>query len=297
MNEHTSYITGELTDKHFPSRFSNQIYFSDYAKFYLKYKSAYSVKFPITGTDNFKIDNRMIDLQANSYLVVNNDQEVICLPGNSEKAISIFIDPELLTDVYNTCKKKNEELLSNPFNIDNNRPMFFENSYPLQDNLLSDLIIRFTKSFDIDKSNPDKFGIHFFFKVSEALILSQQETFKEIKRIDAVKKSTRLELYNRMIKAREFIYDNWDKNISLDLLAKSVCMSPYHFHRTFSSVYGHTASHYHKLIKMKKAKELISLKTHSISQVAEIAGYDNIHSFSKSFKKLFGSSPSHFLNN
>lgn len=297
MNEHTSYITGELTDKHFPSRFSNVIYFSDHAKFFLRYKSIYSIKVPVTGIDNFRINHKMIQLQANNYLIVNNDQEVDCLLGNSEKAISIFIEPELLADVFNTCKKNSENLLSNPFDIQNDEPMFFENSYPFENNPLSELLLKLSNSFDLEKKNADKFDISFFFKVSEALILSQQETFKEIKRIDAVKKSTRLELYNRMIKAREFIYDNWDKNISVDLLAKSVCMSPYHFHRTFSSVYGHTASHYHKLIKMKKAKELISLKTHSISQVAEITGYDNIHSFSKSFKKLFGSSPSHFLNN
>jgi len=297
MSEYSSYITGNLSTDHFPSRFSNQIYFSDYAKFYLKYKSAYSIKFPITGTDNFKIDNRMIHLEANKYLVVNNDQEVICLLGNSEKAISIFIDPELVTDVFNTCKKNNEELLSNPFNIDNNQPMFFENSYPVENNLLSDLIRRFTKSFDIEKKDPDKFGIHFFLKISEALIYSQQETFKQIRRIDSTKKSTKIELYNRILKAKEFINDNWDKNISLALLARIVCMSPYHFHRTFSSIFGITASQYHKHIRLEKAKELIQDNKYNISQISHIVGYDNIHSFSKSFKKHFGLPPSHFLIN
>jgi AraC family transcriptional regulator len=297
VNEHTSYITGELNDKHFPSRFSNVIYFSDHAKFFLRYKSIYSIKFPVTGVDNFRLNHKMIQLEANNYLIVNNDQEVDCLLGNSEKAISIFIEPELLTDVFNACKRNNEDLLSNPFDIQNNKPMFFENSYPFADNPLTELLLKLSYSFDIQKKNANKFDIGFFFKVSEALILSQQETFKEIRRIDAVKKSTKIELYNRMIIARDYIYDNWDKNISLEVLAKSVCMSPYHFHRTFTSVFGHTASQYHKIIKMKKAKELISLKTHSISEVAEIIGYDNIHSFSKSFKKLFGSSPSHLLNN
>jgi AraC family transcriptional regulator len=297
MSEYSSYITGNLSAHHFPSRFSNQIYFSDYAKFYLKYKSAYSIKFPITGTDNFKIDDRMIDLQANSYLVVNNDQEVICLPGNSEKAISIFLDPELVTQVFNACKRNNEDLLSNPFDIQNNKPMFFENSYAFADNPLSELLLKLSYSFDIEKKNADKFDIGFFFKVSEALILSQQETFKEIRRIDAVKKSTKIELYNRMIIARDYLYDNWEKNISLVLLARLVCMSPYHFHRIFSSIFGITFLQYHKQIKLEKAKALIQSNTYSISHISQIVGYDNIHSFSKSFKKHFGFPPSHFIIN
>jgi AraC family transcriptional regulator len=297
VNEHTSYITGELNDKHFPSRFSNVIYFSDHAKFFLRYKSIYSIKFPVTGVDNFRLNHKMIQLEANNYLIVNNDQEVDCLLGNSEKAISIFIEPELLTDVFNACKRNNEDLLSNPFDIQNNKPMFFENSYPFADNPLSELLLKLSNSFDLEKKNADKFDISFFFKVSEALILSQQETFKEIRRINAVKKSTKIELYNRMILAREYIYDNWDKNISLVLLARLVCMSPYHFHRIFSSIFGITFLQYHKQIKLEKAKALIQSNTYSISHISQIVGYDNIHSFSKSFKKHFGFAPSHLIIN
>lgn len=297
MNEHTSYITGELNDRHFPSRFSNVIYFSDHAKFFLRYKSIYSIKFPVTGIDNFRINQKMIQLQANNYLIVNNEQEVDCLLGNSEKAISIFIEPELLADVFNACKKNNEDLLSNPFDIQNNTPIFYENSYPFGDNILSSILTKIADNFDMEKENADNYGISFFYRISEALIHSQQETLKEIRRIDGVKRSTKTELYARMMTAKEFIYDNWEKNLSLELIAKLVCMSSYHFHRTFSSVFGLSAIQYHKLIKMKKAKELISSNIYSISQIAEITGYDNIHSFSKSFKKHFGFPPSHFLSN
>lgn len=295
MNEYSSYLNGFVKTEVFPLRFSNQIYFSDYAKFYLKYKSIYSIKYSITGEDNFKINNRIRHLQTNNYLIVNNDQEVITLTGDSEKAISIFIEPELVVDVFNTCKKSNEELLSNPYDIQNNEPMFFDNCFPLNDNSLSCLLRNFSNSFDELKKNSNEFGVNFFFKVSKALILSQQETFKQIKRIDCVKKSTKSELYTRMLKAKEFINDNWKENISLTFLARFVHMSPYHFHRTFSAVFKTTPNQYHKLIRMEMANKLLRKGSHNISEVAILTGYENVHSFSKAFKKSYGIPPSNLI--
>ena len=292
MDAYASHIQGKINPDFFPSRFSNKVYFSDYAKFYLKYKSIYSIKYSITGEDNFKINNRILHLQTNNYLIVNNDQEVVTLTGDSGKAISIFIEPELVIDVFNTCKKSNEELLSNPYDINNNEPMFFENCFPLGDNSLSYLLRKISSSFDELKKNTSKFGVDFFFKVSEILIFSQQETFKEIKRIDGVKKSTKSELYDRVLKAKEFINDNWKKNISLTSLARLVHMSPYHFHRTFSTVFKSTPLQYHKHIRMRMANTLLKKGSHSISEIAILTGYENVHSFSKAFKKSYGIAPS-----
>ena len=297
MSEYSSYLNGNINTGIFPRRFSNQIYFSDYAKFYLKYKSVYSIKYPITGEDNYKLNNRTIELRKNNYLVVNNEQDVECLLGNSEKAISIFVDPELMTDVFNTCRKNNEELLSNPFDIKNNVPMFFENSYPLKDNPLSRLLRNFSTSFDEEKRNSGMYGINFFFKVSEAMIISQQETFRQIKRIDSIKKSTKSELYSRMLKAKEYINDNWRENISLTFLARLVHMSPYHFHRIFSTVFKTTPQQYHKLLRMWMAGELLKNRSHRIAEIAILTGYENVHSFSKAFKKHFGVSPSNITTN
>ena len=98
-----------------------------------------------------------------------------------------------------------------------------------------------------------------------------------------------------MLKAKEFINDNWKENISLTFLARFVHMSPYHFHRTFSAVFKTTPNQYHKLIRMEMANKLLRKGSHNISEIAILTGYENVHSFSKAFKKSYGIPPSNLI--
>ncbi|MEJ2618038.1 MAG: AraC family transcriptional regulator [Ignavibacteriaceae bacterium] len=273
MNKYGYYIEGQVGHEEFPQKFSNQIFFSDHVTdFILEYETVYSVKYQISGTENYEIDNKRFVLSSNNYLVVNNNQKVICDSASSRKAISIFIDPATLYDVFTNCISVHEDLLENP---------------------VSDLGKLFS-STDIDTKS---FGIDFFYDISKALILSQKENIKQINNINCVKISTKKELYNRMVAAKEYIIENWNNMITIDSIAKEVFMSPYHFHRIFSSTFKTTPLKFHTDVKMKRIKELLQPGGYSISDIAAMSGYSDIFSFSKAFKKYFGFAPSELYKN
>ena len=100
-----------------------------------------------------------------------------------------------------------------------------------------------------------------------------------------------------MIIAKEYITENWSNMITVDSIAEKVFMSPYHFHRIFSSTFKTTPLKFHSDVKMNKIKELLRSGNYSISDIAVMSGYSDIFSFSKAFKKYFGFAPSKFLNN
>ena len=46
--------------------------------------------------------------------------------------------------------------------------------------------------------------------------------------------------------------------------------------------------------KMKVAQKLLALSALSITEVAALSGYEEVYYFSKSFKKMFGRTPSEY---
>jgi len=289
-----TYVSGKLSSSNFPAKLSNQVFFSENSRLNLTYQSIYSIKYQITGNEEYMVHDDFYRILPNHYLIVNNEQDVTCIESKSGKAISIFLEPQLLNDVFFNSKKNNEELLANPYEDISNNLLFFEESYRIQENVLSKLLRKISVSFDQNKKFANLFNSPFFYKVAEALIYSQQETMSEIKRIDCIKRSTKDELFRRVNKAKEIIIENWASELTLDIIAKQVYLSPYHFHRTFTSIYGIPPLKFHKIIRMQKSKNLLELNSYSVSEVAVKSGYENLYSFSKAFKKHFNVSPTHY---
>ena len=81
------------------------------------------------------------------------------------------------------------------------------------------------------------------------------------------------------------------EDINYTEVAKSVHMSSYHFHRTFSFITGMTANEY--IRKRRLALAARELQTTNISVIAAAYkyGYESPESFSKAFSRFHGSTP------
>lgn len=85
----------------------------------------------------------------------------------------------------------------------------------------------------------------------------------------------------------EHIYEN----ISYVEVAKSVHMSSYNFHRTFSFVVGMTANEYIRKRRLTLAARELQATDISVIDAAYKYGYDSPESFSKAFSRFHGSTP------
>jgi AraC family transcriptional regulator, regulatory protein of adaptative response / methylphosphotriester-DNA alkyltransferase methyltransferase len=80
-------------------------------------------------------------------------------------------------------------------------------------------------------------------------------------------------------------------NLTLESLARQVCMSKYHFHRLFTKKVGKTPLSYLTDIRVEKAKLFLTQTSLSITQIGHAVGYNSSAHFSVLFRNQVGCSP------
>lgn len=99
---------------------------------------------------------------------------------------------------------------------------------------------------------------------------------------------------NLIKKTEEYLHNHLCSDFSLEDLASFLNYSPYHFIRTYKKHTGKTPFEYLTQLKIQKAKELLSIKKHSISEVSFLCGFSNRTHFATVFKRLVGVTPSKY---
>lgn len=92
----------------------------------------------------------------------------------------------------------------------------------------------------------------------------------------------------------EYIDNNLDRTLTLETVSKIALISPFYFHRIFKWVTNETLNQYITRQRIEKAALYILLKKLSITEIAYQLGFKDLASFSKTFKKFYGISPSEF---
>ncbi len=102
--------------------------------------------------------------------------------------------------------------------------------------------------------------------------------------------------YNDIIgKAKVFINENYQNGeLSLNLVAASVFISPSHFSSVFSQKTGQTFIKYLTDIRMNKAKELLKYTDMRTFEIGYTVGYKDSHYFAYLFKKTQNCTPKQY---
>ena len=80
--------------------------------------------------------------------------------------------------------------------------------------------------------------------------------------------------------------------LDVEFLASQLCMSRSTLTRKLRSVTGDTPLDFIKSVKLKHAYRLLQQHRYSVIEVIEAVGYNDRHTFSQSFKDMFGVTPS-----
>ena len=83
-----------------------------------------------------------------------------------------------------------------------------------------------------------------------------------------------------------------DQSLSLRQLARDAAMSPYHFLRTFRAVAGVTPHQYLLRMRLQRAAARLRCSDEKISAIAAEAGFTDLSTFNRRFRRVLGSSPS-----
>ncbi|NAS30560.1 AraC family transcriptional regulator [Flavobacteriaceae bacterium R38] len=223
---------------------------------------SYSIKYVLKGNEEYIIDGKKHKVRKKQFLLVKPGQEV-----------ETFIEDKGVVEgmcIYFPSDLLEKEALK--YNLD----LYLLPEFPLLPaySLLND-------SLEKTIVDPDMFLERFV----EGLAQFMAKNNCSLKAINAEKTTTKLDLWEKIEKARYYMIENLDKNLLLDNIASQACMSAYHFQRTFKAFNAISPSAYFLRQKMKKAKSLQSEEKFKLKDIAHQCGFDDVKYFRKCLKK------------
>lgn len=276
----------------------NLLVYSRLNEVFHEWKSGHSevgIKYVISGTEKYTLNKKTYVVSEGSFLLVNRGQAHEVAVANAPEPVQglcMLISGTLLNDVLMNNTASGSWLLDNP--EEKGRQFdFFEGIYR-PDDVLNQYISSLGKILNRETGEVPLESAELFYGLAQQLLASQSLTGERVRQINANRKSTREELYRRISLAKQIIDDRFDGELEMAKLAGAVAMSEFHFFRTFKQVYGISPHRYQVQKKLENAQKMLRENRLSVTEIAFLCGFADIHSFSKSFKKAFGISPAAF---
>jgi AraC family transcriptional regulator len=258
--------------------------------------AGFGVKFVTQGVERYKVNKQLYTVREGNYLLLNGEKES-SVEINSQKHVKgmcFQLSDALISQVVASFKAPDTPFSDQQLSSFFLGTSFLENKYATQGNALGVKLMDLHKQVVSKELFEDQLQEEFFFELASAVVIDQISVFKELQNIKSVKEETKRELFRRVNQGREFIDTCFEKPLTIEEIAQFAGMSEFHFFRLFRQTFGLSPYQYLTKKRFEQAIYLLS-QGQSISAVAIESGFSSIHSFSKSFKKVYGVSPSnHF---
>lgn len=115
---------------------------------------------------------------------------------------------------------------------------------------------------------------------------------KELNRIRGIVYSNERQI-NTVIGVRNYIKNNYDVNLNLDVLSHTQFVSKYHLLRLFKKYCGQTPRQYLIDKRIEKSKEHL-INGMSVTETCYAVGFESLGTFSALFKTKTGKSPTEY---
>jgi two-component system response regulator YesN len=112
--------------------------------------------------------------------------------------------------------------------------------------------------------------------------------------VEAVRKDKESKTESLIDRAKQYMEENYYKEISMELVAEIINLSPYYFSKIFKKMEGITFIDYLTLLRINKAKELLQDQNLSLKEICFQVGYNDPNYFSRVFKKVTELSPTEY---
>jgi AraC family transcriptional regulator len=257
-----------------------------------------SVKSVVRGSARWTTSEagRLVD--ESTYLVLNSGQRYTMAIDSRElvETFCLFFRRGLVEEVARVQASDPEELLDdpardtmNPGGVEASRVAFFE-TLRMHDAQVSPLLRQLYSRLK-NNSAGDLWLEDQFWAVASAMCRMHGDGAKQAAVVPAKKHSTRVELYGRLLRGKDFMDSFLEQPLHLREIAGQACLSPYHFHRLFREVFRETPNQYLQRKRLANATRLLASTDRSITDICLNVGFESVTSFSGLFRRNFGCSP------
>lgn len=254
-----------------------------------------SLKFAFSGNEFYELDRRQLAVSKSNFLIVNEGQEHASWIESDGwvNSFAIYFNPTFVASAVDDLSIKDEKLLDDPFNVfTNSRQLaFFQTLIPLEEKLIYEVVAFKNYLEETGGSEPllvDEELRKVFYRI---IRLHQSEFAAKFYKIDALKKSTKLEILKRLYVARDFIESFYTQAVSISDVAGACFLSENLMMRYFKSVFGISVHQYIINKRLEFAKEQLLSTNLTFNEITYLSGFDSPSSFGRLFKVRFGVTP------
>ena len=98
----------------------------------------------------------------------------------------------------------------------------------------------------------------------------------------------------RLLNLSIFINEHLRDDLTLEVLAARMNLSPFHFHRKFRAYFGESLHQHIKRLRLEGSAHALLYRLSPVSAVARNSGYKTLSAFSHAFSAHFGVAPTRF---
>jgi AraC family transcriptional regulator len=98
----------------------------------------------------------------------------------------------------------------------------------------------------------------------------------------------------RLLNLSTFINEHLREDLTLEVLAQRMNLSPFHFHRKFRAYFGESLHQHIKRLRLERSAYALLYRLTPVSTVAKNSGYKTLSAFSHAFSAHFGVAPTRF---
>lgn len=259
--------------------------------FYPEHWTTLSLKFAFGGIEQYILGDMKYSVEGINYLILNRDTVYKSLISSPEPVESLTMNftSEFAEDVFYSSFNNDQYLLDYPEVRDRHPVNFFQKLYRA-DSQIFELVHGLREK--VKRGTSETGGLQ------EDLHSILEHTFRtqltESELADSVgsqKRSTRLELYLRLSRAKDYMTSNFGEQVDINKLASIACLCPHHFLRKFKSTFGISPHRFLTNTRLENAVKLICETGLSVTEICLSCGYESPSAFGELFRKTYGLSP------
>ena len=256
---------------------------------------SFSLKYVVDNCIYYKVGNKEHKVDSGNVLLACKQPHVKAYFESSQlvKSICIDIKPETVAEAFTVISAGKDHNFDNYLASYFQHPEFFEAVCPVNTATafrikLNELVTSIRNGEADENINKE-----WFHDLIEKIIYHEYGNYLALNGIQSLKLETKKELLVRLMKAKQFMDDDFLTIEEVTEVASYCNLSEFHFFRSFRQAFGITPYQYLLNKRLELAKELLINGELSVTQTALHCNFPDIFTFSKAFKRRFGLSPSH----
>ncbi len=249
----------------------------------------FSIRFVFSGNETCSIGRRQLSLHTDSFIILNKGTQ---FTSSSDlrlplRVLSIEFDEDFLNEFSAKFFKGKKGGL---FDAEHAAYQLRETIYPLKTDLK--LNIGRLKSLIEDENTNDVLINELLERcLQNCCRIYNEEVSLKAKKLNFLNVNTRIEILRRLNLAKEYLYANYDKNISLESLANYACLSVNHLLRTFKLAYNQSPHQYLIQIRLQRAQLLLAKTEYPVYEIVNMVGFKCTSSFIRLFRNRYQTTP------